>query len=102
MAWREISVAKSTLRLVSPTNENRTVTPRRRPNAELRTREHLTEREVERLIEAAKANRHGHRDATMVLLAYRHGLRASEICDLRWDQLDFNRAANRAHLQRTR
>ena len=85
-------MAKSKLRLVSPTNENRTVTPRRRPNAELRTREHLTEREVEQLIEAAKANRHGHRDATMVLLAYRHGLRASEICDLRWDQLDFNRA----------
>jgi hypothetical protein len=53
-------VAKSTLRLVRPTTEKRTVTPRRRPNAELRTREHLTEREVERLIEAAKANRHAH------------------------------------------
>jgi integrase len=77
-------VAKSTLRLVRPTTEKRTVTPRRRPNAELRTREHLTEREVERLIEAAKANRHGHRDATMILLAYRHGLRASELVDLRW------------------
>ena len=55
-------------------------TPLRRPNAELRTREHLTEREVEKLIEAAKANRHGHRDATMILIAYRHGLRASELC----------------------
>jgi integrase len=76
-------MAKSKLLLVSPTNENRTVTPRRRPNAELRTREHLTEREVERLMEAAKQNRHGHRDSTMVLLAYRHGLRASELCDLR-------------------
>ena len=93
-------MAKSKLRLVSPTNENRTVTPRRRPNAELRTREHLTEREVEQLIEAAKANRHGHRDATMVLLAYRHGLRASEICDLRWDQLDFNRAV--LHVRRVK
>ena len=93
-------MAKSKLPLVSPTNENRTVTPRRRPNAELRTREHLTEREVERLIEAAKANRHGHRDATMVLLAYRHGLRASEICDLRWDQLDFNRAV--LHVRRVK
>ena len=72
-------MAKSKLRLVSPTNENRTVTPRRRPNAELRTREHLTEREVERLIEAARQNRYGHRDATMILLAYRHGLRASEL-----------------------
>src|SRR5215831_16860150 len=60
-AWEGISVAKSKLRLVSPTNENRTVAPRRRPNAELRTREHLTEREVERLMDAAKANRHGHR-----------------------------------------
>jgi site-specific recombinase XerD len=51
-------------------------TPMRRPNAELRTREHLTEREVERLIEAARGNRWGHRDATMILVAFRHGLRA--------------------------
>jgi hypothetical protein len=43
--------------------------PRRRPNADLRTREHLTEAEIERLIAAAKGNRHGHRDATMVLTA---------------------------------
>jgi integrase len=77
-------MAKSKLRLVSPTNVNRTVTLRRRPNAELRTREHLTEREVGRLIEAAKDNRHGHRDSTMVLVAYRHGLRSSELRDLRW------------------
>jgi integrase len=49
-----------------------------------RTREHLTPDEVERLIEAAKVNRHGHRDALMVLLAYRHGLRAAEVVDLRW------------------
>jgi integrase len=93
-------VAKSKLRLVSPTNENRTVTPRRRPNAELRTREHLTEREVERLMEAAKASRNGQRDSTMVLVAYRHGLRASELCDLRWDQLDFNRAV--LHVRRVK
>ena len=93
-------MAKSKLRLVRPTTEKRTVTPRRRPNAELRTREHLTEREVERLIEAAKANRHGHRDATMVLLAYRHGLRASELVDLRWDQVDFNRAV--LHVRRVK
>jgi integrase len=95
-----ISIAKSKLRLVSPTIVNRTVTPRRRPNAELRTREHLTDREVARLIEAAKQNRYGHRDATMVLLAYRHGLRASELCDLRWDQVDFNRAV--LHVRRVK
>jgi site-specific recombinase XerD len=50
----------------------------RRPNSEFRSREHLTETEVEKLIEAAKGNRYGHRDATMMLMAYRHGLRASE------------------------
>jgi integrase len=32
----------------------------------------------------------GHRDATMILVAYRHGLRVSELVDLRWDQIDFN------------
>ena len=78
-------MAKPRLKLVSPATVNRTVPPRRRPNAALRTREHLTEAEVERLIAAAKTNRHGHRDATMVLVAYRHGLRAAELVDLRWD-----------------
>src|ERR1700722_3659226 len=39
-----------------------------------------------------KGNRLGHRDATMVLLAYRHGLRASELIDLRWDQVDVEHA----------
>ena len=58
----------------------------------LRTREHLTPGEVEALIEAAKANRYGQRDATMILLVFRHGLRAAEACDLRWDQVDFNAA----------
>src|SRR5215831_9242546 len=82
---------KSHLKLVTPTTENRTVaTPLRRKNAELRTREYLTDAEVERLTEAAKANRYGHRDATMILVAYRHGLRVSELVDLRWDQIDFN------------
>src|SRR5262249_46048611 len=45
--------------------------------AEYRTREYLPEREVERLMKAAGNNRHGHRDATMILMAFRHGLRAS-------------------------
>jgi hypothetical protein len=62
-------MAKPNLRLVTPATEIRTVIPRRPPNAELRTREHLTSDEVDVLIEAAKANRHGHRDALMVLLA---------------------------------
>ena len=86
-------MGKSHLKLVAPTTKNRTVTmPRRRPNAELRTREYLTGAEVEKLIDAAKGNRYGHRDATMVLVAYRHGLRVSELVDLRWDQIDFDHA----------
>jgi site-specific recombinase XerD len=76
-------MANPNLRLVTPATENRTVTPKRTPNADLRTREHLTADEVEKLIEAAKANRRGYRDALMVLLAYRHGLRAAEVVDLR-------------------
>ena len=74
--------------------------PRRRPNADLRTREHLTEAEIERLIAAAKGNRHGHRDATMVLTAYRHDLRAAELVDLRWDQIDFQTAT--LHVRRVK
>ncbi len=77
---------------VAPTTENRTVLPLRQPNSALRTREHLTTGEVERLIEAASANRQGHRDGLMILLAFRHGLRAAEVCDLRWEQIDFNSA----------
>jgi integrase len=83
-------MAKSHLKLVAPTTKNRTVTPRRLPNAELRTREYLTDAEVKRLQKAAGNNRWGHRDATMILVAYRHGFRVSELVDLRWDQVDFN------------
>src|SRR5262249_32809657 len=88
-----IRMTKHHLRLVSPRAVNGTVPPKRVPNAELRTREYLTEAEVERLVKAAKANRHGQRDATMILLAFRHGLRAAEIVDLRWDQVDLGRNA---------
>jgi integrase len=85
-------MAKTQLKLVAPATKNRTVPPKRLPNGKLRTREYLTEEEVERLIEAAKGNRYGHRDATMVLMAYRHGLRVSELVDLRWEQADFKTA----------
>ena len=93
-------MVKSHLKLVTPTTVKRTVTPRRLPNASLRTREHLTEAEVERLIKAAGKNRWGHRDASMVLVAYRHGLRASELVDLRWDQVDFRTAT--LHVRRVK
>ena len=93
-------MAKSPLKLVKPTTENRTVTPVRRKNAELRTREYLTDGEVEQLTDAAKANRYGQRDATMILVAYRHGLRASEVCDLQWQQIELSEG--RLHVHRVK
>ena len=93
-------MAKRHLRLASPATVNRTVRLRRLPNASLRTREYLTEAEVERLMEAANGNRWGHRDGTMILITYRHGLRAAEAVDLRWDQVDFRTAT--LHVRRVK
>lgn len=54
-------------------------------NAELRSREHLSRDEVERLIKVVRAqSRYPDRDAAMVWLSFNHGLRVSELCDLRW------------------
>jgi type 1 fimbriae regulatory protein FimB/type 1 fimbriae regulatory protein FimE len=65
-----------------------------------RTREYLVESEIERLMTAAKNNRHGHRDATAILVAYRHALRASELISLRWDDVEFTTA--RLHVRRAK
>ena len=93
-------MAKSHLKLITPCTEKRTVTPRRRPNSELRPREHLTDLEVEKLIKAAKANRDGARDATMILVCFRHGLRASELCGLQWSDVEFERGT--LHVRRSK
>src|SRR6266480_4809655 len=97
---RTISMGNTHLKLVTPTTQKRTVMPRRAKNADLRTREYLTEQEVEALMAVARQNRYGHRDATMILVAFRHGLRASEAVDLRWDQVEFNRAV--LHVRRSK
>jgi integrase len=66
--------------------------PRRVTNLTRRSREHLTPAEVERMIAAAgNAGRHGVRDGTLILVAYRHGLRVSELVELRWEQVDLPR-----------
>jgi integrase len=78
------------LKLVTPDNVNRQVAVRP-PNAELRPREYLTPAEVEAMVKAARSGRHGHRDATLVLIAFRHGLRAAEIASLEWSQVEFGR-----------
>jgi type 1 fimbriae regulatory protein FimE len=74
----------------TPTPEKGKVPPPRRvANRDRRTREHLTPQEVDKLINAAtRVGRYGHRDATLILIGYRHGLRVSELVALRWDQID--------------
>ncbi len=72
----------------TPITVNRKV-PLRLKNVDYRSREYLTEDEVEKLIAAAgRVGRHGHRDATLILLSYRHGLRVTELVSLRWEQVD--------------
>jgi hypothetical protein len=61
-------------RTSTPTPQNGTVPPRPVPHAKRRPREYLTPKEVERLITAARQNRYGTRDATMIRVAYRHGV----------------------------
>jgi type 1 fimbriae regulatory protein FimB/type 1 fimbriae regulatory protein FimE len=64
-------------------------TPRRQKNEAIRPREFLTSAEVDRLIATAKKRgRYGQRDATAILICYRHGLRVSELCGLTWDRID--------------
>ena len=93
-------MANAALKLVLPATENRIVTPLRRPNAELRPREHLTEHEIDKLVEATRGNRWGQRDTTMILIAFRHGLRASELCGLQWSDVEFETGT--LHLRRTK
>ena len=82
------SLIKSAKRKIVDRTVLRTVEGRK-PNDAYRTREHLTESEVAKLLNPpVKANRHGLRDWLIGLLIYRHGLRVSEAGDLRWDDLD--------------
>jgi integrase len=85
--------------LPAPASVSVTVAASRRSDRRSsRPREYLTEREIEKLMAAAGGNRWGHRDATAVLLAYRHGLRASELVALRWDDVDFR--TGKLHVRR--
>src|SRR6202021_344858 len=72
----------------SKMQHNATSSKGRKGNEVYRVREHLTEAEIEKLLAALKRNRCGQRDWLIGLLIYRHGLRVSEACDLRWDDID--------------
>ena len=93
-------LTKSHLRVVSPKHQNRSVAPTRPPNGDQRSREYLTPAEIDKLIAAAKTNRYPQRDATMILVIYRHGLRATEACDLEWSQVDLDSAS--LHVRRAK
>jgi integrase len=85
-------MAKAQVEADAPTTVNSSVR---------KTRKYLTPAEVERLMAAArKSGRYGHRDATMILIAFRHGLRAFELCDLQWHQVEL--AAGRLHVRRVK
>jgi type 1 fimbriae regulatory protein FimE len=82
------NAASKVVVLYSPGIVNRKVFIRRK-NTHYRTREYLTEKEVASLISAAsKIGRHGVRDSTLIMIAYRHGLRVAELVAIRWDQID--------------
>ena len=77
----------SHLKLIERIDKRPVASTGRKPNEAYRVREHLTEDEISKLLAALKANRHGQRDWLIGLLIYRHGLRVSEACDLRWDDI---------------
>src|SRR5580704_3516636 len=83
-----MSASRGRLRVVK---SERNATSGRKANEAYRVREHLTEAEMAKLLAALKRNRHGHRDWLIALLIYRHGLRVSEACDLRWDDIDLTK-----------
>jgi len=82
----------------APNTLNGKVPPRRQRNKEVRSREYLTQDEVDALMtEAGRIGRHRHRDRTMILMAFRHGLRVSELIALRWDQVDLKQGHLHVH-----
>lgn len=75
--------------MINGTNENTKVMPRRKTNLELRDREYLTPQEMEQLLAVTKKlGRQGFRNYCMLFLGYRHGLRNTELCNLKWSDID--------------
>ncbi|HEY9755412.1 MAG TPA: tyrosine-type recombinase/integrase [Oculatellaceae cyanobacterium] len=79
--------------------ENSTVA-RRTPYASTRKREYLTAQEIVSIIQATASNRNAERDALMISMAFNHALRASELVELTWDQIDLSRGA--LHVKRVK
>jgi integrase len=77
---------------VGKTEKRTSKSPNSRKYSEVRTREYLLSAEIEAMRSAIKKGkgRHAHRDSTLILLIYRHGLRVAEASALQWTQIDFN------------
>ena len=77
---------------VGKTEKQKSLSPNSHKYKEVRTREYLFPEEVETILTLSKKSksRHSHRNYTIILLIYRHGLRLSEVASLRWEQIDFN------------
>ena len=59
-------------------------------NKDVRVREYLTGDEIDQLIGTLrKKSRNPNRDALLVTMMFRHGLRVGEVVHLKWDQVDF-------------
>ncbi len=91
--------SRTAVRRISNASPALSIPPPRQTNLSRRKREYLTPDEIEKVLQAAgKVGRHGARDRTLVLLAYRHGLRVSELVSLRCDQVDLK--AGQLHVSR--
>ena len=79
----------ATIHKLAPRRVNRTERAlSRTPNAQMRPAgEDLSDEQVKGLIKAARSNHYGARDALMIELAWHHGMRASELCGLTWDDI---------------
>jgi len=85
-------IALAARHAATPTSQNGKVSPPiRKKNKATRSREYLTEGEIERMMAAASKGRYGQRDAALVIIMYRHGLRVSEAVALRWDAVDLQK-----------
>ncbi|MGO9155822.1 tyrosine-type recombinase/integrase [Mycobacterium sp.] len=89
--WRERGQNQRKRETKMTTRKQDKQAPYHRPtNEQARSREWLEIQEIERLMTAAaKLGRHGHRDRTMILMAFRHGLRVAELVDLQWTDVNF-------------
>jgi len=88
------------VRLRPSTSEKPTVQGGRKQNDAYRTREYLTEAEIEKLLDAAGKSRNPIRDRLLILLAFRHALRVSELVDVRVEAIDLKAAT--IHVRRAK